>query len=101
MQEETKRQQQAQALAIAEIDAKVQTSARTMSDLLASLREHEAMAHEVALAAHNRALALHDASQLPAGMPGGLPAPDPNAAAGANGAPPPPGAAAAPPQATP
>lgn len=106
MQEETKRMSQAQALAIAEIDAKVQTSARTMSDLLASLREHEAMAHEVALAAHNRALALHDASQLPPGMPGGLLAPDPNAdaAAGAgvpgNGAPPPPAAAAAPQQAT-
>lgn len=93
MQEETKRMSQAQALAIAEIDAKVQTSARSMSDLLATLREHEAMAHEVAMAARTRALALHDASQLPPGMPGAMPpAPDPNAQP--NGAPPP--AAAAP-----
>ena len=87
MQEETKRMSQAQALAIAEIDAKVQTSARTMSDLLASLREHEAMAHEVAMKARDRAIALHDASQLPAGMPGALPPPEPAAANGAPAAP--------------
>jgi Phage P22-like portal protein len=70
MQEETKRMSQATSMAIAEIETKVQTVGRTMADVLATLREREAMAHQIALAAHTRALAIHDASELPPGMPG-------------------------------
>ena len=77
MQEETKRMSQATSMAIAEIETKVQTVGRTMADVLATLREREAMAHEIALKAHTRAIGIHDASELPPGMPGA--APDPNA----------------------
>ena len=89
MQEETKRMSQATSMAIAEIETKVQTVGRTMADVLATLREREAMAHEIALKAHGRALAIHDASELPPGMPGGPP--DPSAAPNADpsAAPPP------------
>ena len=82
MQEETKRMSQATSMAVAEIETKVQTVGRTMADVLATLREREAMAHEIGMAAHGRALAIHDAANLPPGMPGGMPAP-----AGAPGAP--------------
>jgi hypothetical protein len=75
-------------MAIAEIETKVQTVGRTMADVLATLRDREAMAHEIALKAHTRAIGIHDASELPPGMPGA--APDPNAPPGNGpGAPPP------------
>jgi hypothetical protein len=89
MQEETRRMSDAIKLAIAEIEAKAQTGARALSDAFALQTEREANAHEAGMAAHDRAIALHDADQLPPGMPGGPPAPeqpDPNAP---NGAPPP------------
>ena len=70
MQEETKRMSQATSMAIAEIETKVQTVGRTMADVLATLRDREAMAHEIALKAHTRAIGIHDASELPPGMPG-------------------------------
>ena len=90
MQEETKRMSQATTMAVAEIETKVQTIGRTMADMLATLREREAMAHQIGMAAHDRAIALHDASELPPGMPGGMPAPDQNAQPDQNaGAPPP------------
>jgi hypothetical protein len=87
MQEETKRNSDAIRLAIAEMQAQAQTGARLTSDMFAIQTEREAMAHEVAMKAHDRTLALHDAANLPPGMPGGPPAPDPNAGApGGNGA---------------
>ena len=87
MQEETKRMSQATSMAIAEIETKVQTVGRTMADVLATLREREAMAHEIALKAHGRALAIHDASELPPGMPGA--AQQPGMPGGSPGEPPP------------
>jgi hypothetical protein len=77
MQEETKRMADAVRLAIAEISTKSQSAQRAVSDLLASTTEREAMAHEVAMAAHQRAIAIHDAANLPPGMPGGQPQPAP------------------------
>jgi hypothetical protein len=66
MQEETKRQAQANQLLIAEITAKVQTQARAFSDVVAAHTEHEQMAHERAMGAQERAFAAHQAD---AGMP--------------------------------
>ena len=74
MQEETKRMSQATTMAVAEIETKVQTIGRTMADVLATLREREAMAHQIGMVAHGSALTIHDASQLPPGTPGGPPA---------------------------
>ena len=79
MQEQTQRQSDAIKLAIAEMQAKAQTGARAFSDMLAVQTEREAMAHELGMAAHTRSLALHDAANLPAGLPGAQAAPpDPN-----------------------
>jgi hypothetical protein len=90
MQEETKRQGQAVNMAIAEIETKVQTIGRSVADMLASVREHEAMAHEIALQAQKRALAIHDAANLPPGMPGAMPPPEaqPNGDVNAHDGPP-------------
>ena len=77
MQEQTKRAADDTRAAIAEINARMQTSARQMADVLATTRGHEAMAHELAMQAGNRALALHDAQtgpQMPPGAPGAQPA---------------------------
>jgi hypothetical protein len=79
MQEETKRMSDAVRLAIAEISTKAQTGQRAMSDYMAGQVEREAMAHEQATAAATRALAIHDAVNMPPGMPGGM-APPPAAA---------------------
>jgi hypothetical protein len=57
MQEETKRMNAANQLAMAEINTKTQTAARIFSDMLARMEAHEAMAHEVATGAQDRALA--------------------------------------------
>jgi hypothetical protein len=92
MQEETKRQVEANKLAMAEINAKTQTAARLFSDMLAKMETHEAMAHEVATGAHDRALAafagdngMPAAPQLP---PTAQPGAGPAAAAAAQNAPP-------------
>lgn len=74
MQEETKRQSDAIRLAIAEMQAKAQTSARLTSDLFAIQTEREAMAHERGMEAYRAAIAAHqgdaglapDGSQTPA-----------------------------------
>lgn len=73
MQEETRRINSANQLAMAEINAKTQTAARLFSDMLAKMETHEAFAHEMASGAAERALAAHQADngvpqppQLPA-----------------------------------
>jgi hypothetical protein len=82
MQEETKRQAQANQLLIAEITAKVQTQARAFSDIVAANTEHEQMAHERAMGAQARALAAHAADNgIP--QPGAQPAAQPGAQPGA------------------
>jgi hypothetical protein len=61
----------ANQLAMAEINTKTQTAARIFSDMLARMEMHEAMAHEVAAGAQDRALAAvqGDAGIQPPGIP--------------------------------
>jgi hypothetical protein len=77
MQEETKRNSDAIRLAIAEISAKAQTGARAFSDMLALQTERESMAHDLAMGAHDRALAAHgaDSGLTPNGAQPGAPQP--------------------------
>jgi hypothetical protein len=88
MQEETRRNSDAIRLAIAEITTKYQTQGRLLSDVLAANTEHEAMAHELATGAHDRALAAHGAdSGLPQANPDGTQgAPQAGGGSGAPGA---------------
>lgn len=82
MQEETKRMNAANQLAMAEINTKTQTAARVFSDMLARMEMHEAMAHELATGAQSRALAAHAADsgpQPPGAMPGAQPGAQPGA----------------------
>ena len=74
MQEETKRMNAANQLAMAEINTKTQTAARIFSDMLARMEMHEAMAHEVATGAQDRALAAvqGDSGVQPPALPGAV-----------------------------
>lgn len=67
MQEETKRliaqNSDAVRLSIAEITAKAQDLARQSADALASMRAHEAMAHDVATQAQDHANSMQQADQ--------------------------------------